>query len=758
MARILTQFSNIFIHYYSNKSSSTSKLFISEPNRLLEDKMGRLFGILEINTPSRENAQLIAQLIGSLEDNYYNQIENENLNIEKAFENSLEETNREFVKMLQEKKFHLVGNLNEQTIKEKINLVVGVLKDNQLLISHLNNAGIFLIHKTKQDYKLIDIKKISKEENTKKEDEENTKLFTNLLQGELNPPDYLFIANNNFLNYVSLERIQKTVTSLPIHKAAEYFKNSLLQHEGYNFAAILIKNTKEEPIKNSESASLTSITELNSTESSTESLLSPSLWNGAKKISGYIKSLLKKEKQLPSEPQEEESIIEQEKQTTEDEQKKEENFTQETSKKIPARPLMKLQTSYGKSKRMIKNYLTRNIKLLEKGQKIKSYLRLKIAYLGNYLKKIPNLSKILLIVGILLIILFIYSTSYFKHQQNEAADSQEFQTLTAQIEEKVNLAESNIIFGDESKAREEITQAQELLNSLAVNSQKQKEKQSELSSSIETVIAKLRHITNISEPILIADLSTEQDNNIDIQNIVSQNNTLWAFDSINNNSYAINLDTREVNKIYSNLSDIGKIVKAKIIDDKILLYHNKNGFVQLQDDKFIPVIIALQNNGQIIDFASYLGRLYTVDVKNNQIYRHQPLDNGYASGLPWLKESNFNLNNVNSLGIDTNIWLLSKDGQIFKFNKGLKRDFTIKNLEPALEAPTQLFTNDETNFIYILEPINKRVVVLDKEGNLITQYYSETFDNLKSFDIIEKEKKIFLVNDNKILFFNLTNI
>ncbi len=762
MTKILTQFSHIFIHYYSNKSSSTSKLFISEPNKLLEDKMGRLFGILEINTPSRENSQIIAQLIGSLEDNYYNQIENENFDIEKAFENALEETNKEFVKMLQEKKFYLVGNLNEQTIKEKINLAVGLIKNDQLLISYLNNAGAFLIHKTKQDYKLIDIKKISKGENNTKKEEESNKLFTNLLQGQLNPPDYLCVANNNFLNYVSLERIQKTITSLPIHKAAEYFKNSLLQHEGYNFAAIIIKNTKEEQTKTPESASLTSITELNYTESSTERLLSPSFWTGFKKIINHIinlfqkgKQLQKKENELSMESPETDSLAAEsiENQTEIENQAEPEKMT-----KYPSGILIGWQKFYGRIKRTTKNFFTKNTVILDNLQKIKNYLRLKLAYLGTYLKKIPNLSKILLIIGILLIILFIYSTSYFKHQQNEAIDSQAFQNSTNQIEEKINLAESDIIFGDETKAREEISQAQELLDSLVVNSQKQKEKQGELSSSIEAVIAKLRHITNITEPTLIADLSTEQDNNINIQNIIYQNNSILAFDSINNNSYEINLDTREINKIYSNLSDIGKIIKAKNVGNQILVYHDKNGFVQFKDNKFVPLNIGLQSNGQIIDFASYSGRLYTVDIKNNQIYRYQPIDNGYANGLAWLKEANFDLKNINSIGIDTNIWLLSNDGQIFKFNKGLKRDFTVKNLEPALESPTAFFTNDETNFLYILEPVNKRIVVLDKEGNLVTQYYSEAFDNLKSFEIIESEKKIFVVNDNKILFFNLTNI
>jgi len=762
MAKITSQFSQIFIHYYSNKSSSTSKLFISEPNKALEDKMGRLFGVLEINTPSRENSQIIAQLISSLENNYYNQFENENLEIEKAFEKSLEEANKEFIKMIREKKFYMVGNLNEQTIKEKFNFAIGLLKDNRLFLSSLNNTGVFLIHKTKQDYKIIDIKKISQEENQpqKSKEKDDGKLFVNLIQGELNPPDYLFISNNNFLNYVSLERIQKIITSLPVHKAAEYFKNSLLQHEGCNFAAIIIKNSKDEPLKSQEIASLTSITELNYTESSTESLLSPSFLTTIKKASSHLLNLFRKQQfdinKKITETEEKPEVIENIKKE-EDVLETDVSEVKEVKKDFLPDLLSKLNLFCNRKSKALKKYFTSNIALMEKFQKIKIYLRFKMGCLGNYFKKIPNLSKILLIIGILLLILFIYSTSYFKHQKMETASSEEFQNLAAQIEEKINTAESNLIFGDETKAREKIKKAQDLLNSLPVNSQNQKEKQEELSNMAALVISKLRKITIIDEPILIADLSSEQTNNINIKNIIYLNNDILAFDSINNNIYKINLDSREINKIHSNLSDIGQIVKARKIDGKILIYHDKNGFIEFKNDKFSPFSVVLQNNSQIMDFASYFGRLYTIDVKNNQIYRHQATDNGYLAGLSWLKEADFNLANINSLGIDTNIWLLGKDGQIHKFNKGLKANFSVKNLEPSLEAPIAFFTNDETNHLYILEPANKRLIVLNKEGVLVTQYYSEYFDNLKTFEVIEKEKKIFLVNDNKLLFFNTTH-
>jgi len=741
MNNIISQFAHIFIHYYSNKAFSTCKLFISEPTKNQEAQMGRLFGIFEINTPSRENSQILTQLISDLEEIYYSQINDEQADIENILEKTLAEINLKFTQLIKEKKFYLVGNLNEYTIKEKINFAIGVLKDEKLYLSYLNNVALFLIHKTKQDYKLIDIKKIAQEVKDNQVQEKNAKLFSNLINGEIKAQDYLFLCNSSFLEFITLERIQKIITSLPLHKAAEYFKNSLLQFEGHNFAAIMIKNFSIEDAEATPSpSSLVSITELNITETSTERLLEPSFWSNLKALPLYLKHFFTK-KEKPSLPALEKT-------------------TSPVQTKSPTilKPIISLGKYLNtKFKKAGQGLLAKTPYLNDKINNLKVFLRLKIAYFGTNLKKIPNLSKILLIIAILLVILFVYSTSYFKNQQIKNEHDQEFQKIATQIEEKKNQADSDLIYGNEDKARSEIAEAQQLLANLMVESQKQKDRQTELNKGIEEIVAKLRHITTVSEPILIADLSAQQAENINVLNLLYQNNQLLAFDSINNLGYQINLDTREIKKITCNLSDLGQIVKAKKIDDKILIYQAKNSFIQFTGTGFLSFPVSLPVSAKIADFASYNGRLYTLDLNTNQIYRQPKAETGYGDGVNWLRDS-MDLKNIVSLGIDTNIWLLDSTGQILKFNKGRKQNFSPKDLEPALEAPAQLITNDETNYLYILESKNKRIVVLDKEGNLITQYFNPSFDNLKAFELVEKEKKMFVINDNKIYFFNLTHI
>lgn len=776
MSNITTQFSHIFIHYYSNRATSTSKLFISEPSQSQEKLKGRLFGILEINTPSRENSKIISQLINDLEESYYSQPDD--LDIEKAFENTLKDVNQKFQQLIEEKRFYLVGNLDQNSIKEKINFTIGLIKDENIFFCYLNDIGLHLVHKGSQDYKLIDIKKLSPEEKDDQE-EQAFNLFSNFISGQLKPGDYVFLANSIFLKYVSLERIRKTITSIPIHKAAEYFKNSLLQHEGNNFAAIIIKNhlpEKEDSTK--KLASVTSITELNQTESSTEKLLSPSLINSLKTISSLAVKLFnkikdndkKKQKQLNQQADSEaaETVKPEHAQQREHENNTANPASSAQHQVQPPRQKFDFNKIINPAKNILKSIKIRAKKLLKNKkiqqnisendniQQTKQKLKLKFAYLGTFLKKIPLFSKILLFCALILIIIFIYSTSYFSQAQENQEEDLAYQNLLTQIEDKINQAKSNLIIGDNENTRAEITQAQELLPTLPIQSQKQKEQAEDLYKQINEIIAKLRNISAVNTE-LVADLNQEQENNINITNIVYKDNKIIAFDSINNNSYIINTANQEVNKIYSNLSDIGLIVKAKIINDNILIYHDKNGFITFSNNKFIPFEAGLLAEQEIADFSNYNNRLYTLDLKSNQIYRHPNLGQAFSQGSTWLKEP-LDLSQVNSISIDTNIWLLQNDGKIIMLNKGLQHNFTVSNIEPPLESGTQMFTNDQTNYLYVLDPDNKRLIVFDKEGTLITQYYNDAWDNLKTMKIVEKDKKIYIVNDNKILYFNTNHL
>ena len=94
--------------------------------------------------------------------------------------------------------------------------------------------------------------------------------------------------------------------------------------------------------------------------------------------------------------------------------------------------------------------------------------------------------------------------------------------------------------------------------------------------------------------------------------------------------------------------------------------------------------------------------------------------------------------------------LNTTDGNINKFTKGASDTFAITGLETALSGPTKIYTNASDDNIYVLDNGNSRIVVFDKTGKYKNQYQAGIIKTAKDFDVLEKDKKIYVLSDGKI--------
>jgi hypothetical protein len=93
--------------------------------------------------------------------------------------------------------------------------------------------------------------------------------------------------------------------------------------------------------------------------------------------------------------------------------------------------------------------------------------------------------------------------------------------------------------------------------------------------------------------------------------------------------------------------------------------------------------------------------------------------------------------------------MLTSDGNISKFTKGNNDTFTIAGLDTPLSNPTKIYTNASDDNIYVLDNGNSRIVVFDKSGNYKNQYQAGIIKTAKDFDVLEKDKKIYILSSNK---------
>ena len=106
--------------------------------------------------------------------------------------------------------------------------------------------------------------------------------------------------------------------------------------------------------------------------------------------------------------------------------------------------------------------------------------------------------------------------------------------------------------------------------------------------------------------------------------------------------------------------------------------------------------------------------------------------------------------NARSMSIDGNIWILTSTNEIQKYFRGQYVESLDLALLPAFQNATLLKASLELPYLYILEPFHKRLVILDKSGGLIEQYYSEVFARVRDFTISADGQTIHLFTGAKI--------
>jgi hypothetical protein len=147
--------------------------------------------------------------------------------------------------------------------------------------------------------------------------------------------------------------------------------------------------------------------------------------------------------------------------------------------------------------------------------------------------------------------------------------------------------------------------------------------------------------------------------------------------------------------------------------------------------------------------ASYNGRFYLLDVQSNQILRYKPTPDGYSEPPEDYLKTSVDLGGVVDMAIDGSIYLLYANGTILKFFGGDPIPFELKGLGEPLKTPTSLFTDEQTNFIYVADPGNRRILQLRKDGELFRQFKltnGNAFEDVKGLFVDEAGGRLYILS------------
>ncbi len=201
----------------------------------------------------------------------------------------------------------------------------------------------------------------------------------------------------------------------------------------------------------------------------------------------------------------------------------------------------------------------------------------------------------------------------------------------------------------------------------------------------------------------------------------------------------------------------GKVIAGKDQLDSVKLlasYPGKTevlsntGIIECQNDKCQNKIKLDSDWGTVVDMGMFAGNIYL--LTNANIWRYQTTETGFGTKQSWIAKTEVvDLSGSTSLTIDGSLWV-TKSSEIMKFTRGVKENFVVSDLAVPLGGNLVIYTNEDIEKIYVLDKLNKRIVVVNKTGEYVAQYANDLISGVSSLVADEKNGKIYLLSASKI--------
>ncbi len=371
------------------------------------------------------------------------------------------------------------------------------------------------------------------------------------------------------------------------------------------------------------------------------------------------------------------------------------------------------------------------------------------------------------LVASLLVILVLVLPFATVQKINYHVKTNNFNRLSAEIQEIQKKAGAALIYQDKEKAKGLLQKNQDLLASLLKYSEKSPFKNNgEILNEIAVLQEKHRkqqdsinNVKRMEKLVEVLDFSTSGFI-VNPAGINKIENNLYFYEFESGILYKFPTDGK-LTLIFISAKD--ELRKMAALENSQIVLFGQSGKIYLYDSNanehsiyLLDPPIAVE---KIKDVKSYLSNFYILDAEQGNIIKFSlaSIEENAIKGTNWLLESPASLaggmeelKNAKSMTIDGSIYILNSNNMIIEYLRGKK----VKEIQPLLEKPlaedNRLFT--KINFInfYISDPENKRLIVLNKDGKIINQYINDELADLQDFWVTEDEKEIYLLCGKKV--------
>lgn len=698
------------INIKSKKANNNCSYFYKNQPELPE--LGVLIFGIDTTLPVYQ-AQKILNILENLNNNYF--LKQDIADPLGCFEKVLNEFNNEFTFIFRE----------QNIWSKKINLTVILLIDKQIHFANYGNNQLLLLRQ--KNYINI-IKQVSANLYIP-----GKKIFVQIYSGPIANFPRIALINQAIFDYINTDNIKNIFNLLPIQniesQISQLTNNSLINQ---NLAGLVMINpffSDNQEVKNKSNLSLSAnetIKNLEIKSAETQKLLYPKYLPDITYLKNKIKNIWPTNKKKLIYNSENKSII------------RWNNYANNIYFYLNLTNLNK------KIKRSKNNFL--NIV-----KNLPANFVFTVKQFKNKIKLLSGLSKFLLLIASILILALLTNLFLMGIKRNTEINTEYFATEVNKIKNLHSEAQASIIYGDNQKARKLLIAALNSIHNLPKNNLERENINLDLINQNNSLMLEANKIVKLSNLTSIIDIGSINKENLIANGLTIIANNLFIISE--KSLYKIDLTNRNI--IAVDLPEESPLFLLSDQVNNLLVYFNNNSIYsyELEKNLWQKLNFSWLSSNPPATGAIYNNNIYLVNKENNHIIRYNRWDNSFTSAQTWLGDNN--LDKITSLAIDGSIFTWHDNGQINKFIRGKLEKFSVEEIEPNIDSSFLIASSNDLPMLYLLENKNKRIIILNKEGKLIKQYYSEIFNKTIGMTIAqikENNKRLIYFMDNNNIY------
>lgn len=678
------------------KEESADRKHINETALLpLEGREGYVFLMIDIHGRNTQPTEFIASVTEHAE-RLANSVGAE-ANIQHRFEQFLSALNQTLSERVAQGDFSIPIN--------QINALVGIASSNQMFLSGTGDLVALFLHRTKeQRYQVFNLFRSIQTEQSLPTWE---KAFAVVLDGDLTSGDVFCVSNKDLARQLAQEELNSILSTIPPTGAVEKIRQYFPTETNVSLIVIQSSETKLIPDEIAQPLASVSIHELDRTKTDTRKLLEDQKPKPSSKVMMKILRV----------------------------------FLKSTWAILMKYTRVLTQKTYQLTRKEHRERIVKTVKTTTDS-------RLK-QLIATY-KGLPKSSKTLALASVGIVFVLVIGISVLRNAQARSAELTAYQKQVTQVEEMIEKADGAVIYKDETQARKLYTQALALAAALPQETEERKAKSRELTEQINGAFDTLRHLVTIPSPNLAGEIMVTDGSvgkslfmNEGIVSILLSNKKLAVLDS----------SKKSISLTETKDGGAGIPLKTTTEDGTVLILDDRPGITRLdvQNAQMQITNVKPSEGTRWTDIALYNSKLYVIEPKSGQLIRYNRAGNDFDGGTRWIKALSTDLSDAVSLSIDATVFVLKQNGKIVRFVSGSEVGWSQASVDPAITSATDIWTNAESAYVYVLEPSTERLIVYKKEGgDLVTQYRSDAFEGVSDFLVDEPSKTIYFLVGTKL--------